>query len=248
MRPSAGGDALAGRSRKSSLADATTPLAGPGHGTQTTFFLANEETMDRASATTETEGTDSAYGVRSLDDAVGDAGEGDGRGEGDDEEDEDTKSHTQESSSERPARGEPDPLPDSRPSTSHIRPRRQSPCTASLPLTPLSLASPAPGSSLPSSPKSGSSRSLRQSDEDSVADDTGSQAIVSSGEEDVEPAQGVRDSTPQLVMPSIKMPSRRPFTERGKNMGRLKILIAGDTGMSSGSVEAGGLMANVYSQ
>jgi hypothetical protein len=27
------------------------------------------------------------------------------------------------------------------------------------------------------------------------------------------------------------MPSRRPFTERGKNMGRLKVLIAGDSGM-----------------
>lgn len=37
-------------------------------------------------------------------------------------------------------------------------------------------------------------------------------------------------SAPQLVMPSIKMPSRRPFTEEGKNMGRLKVLLAGDSG------------------
>jgi GTP-binding protein EngB required for normal cell division len=38
-------------------------------------------------------------------------------------------------------------------------------------------------------------------------------------------------SPPQLVMPSIKMPSRRPFTEDGKRMGRLKVLIAGDSGV-----------------
>ena len=40
-------------------------------------------------------------------------------------------------------------------------------------------------------------------------------------------------SAPQLVMPSIKMPSRRPFTEVGKSMGRLKVLVAGDTGKLS---------------
>jgi hypothetical protein len=37
-------------------------------------------------------------------------------------------------------------------------------------------------------------------------------------------------SAPQLIMPSIKMPSRRPFTAEGKAMGRLKVLIAGDSG------------------
>lgn len=39
-------------------------------------------------------------------------------------------------------------------------------------------------------------------------------------------------SAPQLVMPSIKMPSRRPFTPEGKAMGRLKVLLAGDSGTS----------------
>jgi hypothetical protein len=38
-------------------------------------------------------------------------------------------------------------------------------------------------------------------------------------------------SAPQLIMPSIKMPSRRPFTDEGKRMGRLKVLVAGDSGM-----------------
>ncbi|VBB87028.1 Putative protein of unknown function [Podospora comata] len=43
-------------------------------------------------------------------------------------------------------------------------------------------------------------------------------------------------SVPQLVMPSIKMPSRRPFTEQGKQMGRLKVLIAGDSGVGKTSL------------
>lgn len=43
-------------------------------------------------------------------------------------------------------------------------------------------------------------------------------------------------SAPQLIMPSIKMPSRRPFTEAGKNMGRLKIMVAGDTGTGKTSL------------
>lgn len=36
---------------------------------------------------------------------------------------------------------------------------------------------------------------------------------------------------PQLIMPEITIPSRRPFTTGGKNIGRLKVLIAGDSGM-----------------
>ncbi|KAK4197425.1 hypothetical protein QBC40DRAFT_232138 [Triangularia verruculosa] len=43
-------------------------------------------------------------------------------------------------------------------------------------------------------------------------------------------------SAPQLIMPSIKMPSRRPFTEEGKQMGRLKVLIAGDSGVGKTSL------------
>lgn len=35
---------------------------------------------------------------------------------------------------------------------------------------------------------------------------------------------------PQLIMPEITMPIRRPFTERGKRIGRLKIMVAGDSG------------------
>lgn len=72
--------------------------------------------------------------------------------------------------------------------------------------------------------------SRRASDAGSYMDEVTSQAIASSGDEERDELVE-SGSAPQLVMPSIKMPSRRPFTERGKNMGRLKVLIAGDSGM-----------------
>jgi hypothetical protein len=40
-------------------------------------------------------------------------------------------------------------------------------------------------------------------------------------------------SFPQLVMPSIQMPTRRPFTANGRAMGKLKVLIAGAAGIYS---------------
>ena len=110
--------------------------------------------------------------------------------------------------------------------TSHL----DTPPSMSHSMTSLSLDSDAPLSSLPS-PKSISNRSFRPSDEDSM--DEGSQAIVSSSEDD---GPQLQDSAPQLIMPSIRMPSRRPFTERGRNLGRLKILIAGDSGVGKTSL------------
>ncbi|KAL8842636.1 MAG: hypothetical protein Q9170_000411 [Blastenia crenularia] len=90
--------------------------------------------------------------------------------------------------------------------------------------------------SLPSSPKSTSSRSGRPVDEDSLYDGA-SQAIASSDDEaDISHSPGVLDNSPQLIMPSIQMPSRRPFTERGKSIGRVKILIAGDSGLGKTSL------------
>jgi hypothetical protein len=105
--------------------------------------------------------------------------------------------------------------------------------------------------SLPSSPQSLASRPSRSklsttSDDDLSmnADETGSQAVLSSGDEDEIEAHlqssvaglprsseaGIQDSQPELIMPSIKMPSRRPFTQRGKRLGRFKILVAGRKG------------------
>lgn len=102
----------------------------------------------------------------------------------------------------------------------------------SQPLTPLQLESPFQFST----PKSGSFRSLRLSDEEESVTDSGSQAITSGGEEDDEVYQEGDDgfdmsgAAPELVMPSLSMPSRRPFTARGKGMGRVKVLLAGPSG------------------
>ena len=111
----------------------------------------------------------------------------------------------------------------------------------SQPLTPFRLSpSPTPGdsSAQPSTPKTGSLRSLPLSDddEDVAVDEMESQAVESSvgedeGGDEMREKDGVAvEKAPQLVMPSIRMPTRRPFTERGKWMGNLKILVAGAVG------------------
>ncbi|KIW97582.1 uncharacterized protein Z519_01166 [Cladophialophora bantiana CBS 173.52] len=113
--------------------------------------------------------------------------------------------------------------------------------------------------SLPGSPKSLASRrslqtkSSANSDDELLtnADETSSQAILSSGDEDENETGaervggpemssslggGVQDSHPELIMPSIKMPSRRPFTQRGKRLGRFKIMVAGRKGVGKTSL------------
>ncbi|KAI7286864.1 hypothetical protein KC345_g909 [Hortaea werneckii] len=109
----------------------------------------------------------------------------------------------------------------------------------SQPLTPLKM-SPQPDSGIPGTPRSGSPKSFRLSDEEgSIADDTGSQAIQSSCGEDndgsvTDPSRS--GAMPQLVMPSIAMPARKPFTERGKQMGRLKVMVVGHNGVGKTSL------------
>ncbi|KAL4894624.1 hypothetical protein BDV59DRAFT_13859 [Aspergillus ambiguus] len=106
------------------------------------------------------------------------------------------------------------------------------------PTSPLTPSNPEDAPSLPSSPKSISNQSARNLDEISIADDMSSQAVAS-GEEDDEsrlaPEVGP-DSTSQLIMPMIKMPSRRPFTDHGKALGRLKVLFAGASGSGKTSL------------
>ena len=123
-------------------------------------------------------------------------------------------------------------------SSSHPSYRRASPLSTSESLASISQTSPLQGFSLTSSPKSTSTRSFKPSDDESL-DEASSQAVVSSGDDENEPSSEILDSSPQLIMPSIKMPSRRPFTEKGKGIGLLKILIAGDSGMSQGSYPTG---------
>jgi hypothetical protein len=111
--------------------------------------------------------------------------------------------------------------------------RKTSNNTLSTPLTPLNVdaRSPTPAPAMPSSPKSVSVQSLKLSDEESTLDESNSQVVTSSGEEEYnETQQGASNSFPELVMPSIQMPRRRPFTDKGRAMGKLKVLFAGETG------------------
>lgn len=107
-----------------------------------------------------------------------------------------------------------------------------SPAPSSLPMTPSLLGSPAEPASVPSSPKSISVRSFRPMDEISIPDGASSQAMDSGDEDGLAGYTEPQIGAPQLVMPSIRMPSRRPFTEQGKAMGRLKLLVAGAPGRS----------------
>jgi len=95
--------------------------------------------------------------------------------------------------------------------------------------------SPMPTSVRSNTPGSASMQSLKLSDEESLLDEVASQAIASSGDEDGDEEaggtlHGASANFPQLVMPSIQMPRRRPFTTRGKCMGKIKVLIAGQSG------------------
>ncbi|KAI1948650.1 hypothetical protein LOZ39_002585 [Ophidiomyces ophidiicola] len=106
----------------------------------------------------------------------------------------------------------------------------------SLPLTPLIPGSPVALGSLNGSPESISTRSFRRSDDISISDETSSRALESSDDEALEGRSFLQSSAPQLVMPSIRMPSRRPFTDRGKSLGRLKVMVAGSTGLGKTSL------------
>ncbi|KAF7115123.1 hypothetical protein CNMCM5793_001357 [Aspergillus hiratsukae] len=107
---------------------------------------------------------------------------------------------------------------------------------SSRPLTPLNPDEP---SSLPSSPKSVSNQSMKHLDDISITDDLSSHAVGSEDEGNdarEAPNSAGFDSTSQLIMPSIRMPSRRPFTDRGKTMGRFKVLVAGACGSGKTSL------------
>ncbi|KAJ2894199.1 hypothetical protein MKZ38_007839 [Zalerion maritima] len=104
--------------------------------------------------------------------------------------------------------------------------------TSSLPMTPLFGVSDQ-GSA------GSSSSSRRNSLVGSFLEDQHSHGLSAAQDDEKEPCESFMmdsGSAPQLVMPSIKMPSRRPFTEIGKGMGRLKILVAGDSGIGKTSL------------
>ena len=227
--------------------------APPLSSTPTSFRLATESMLEREESNREAETyvedepnseADSTYGVKSLGHSLYEASPNEAReGHKDEEADENTLndkrrrstlkpiSNVRQTSSESLGQSPPTHTANSSPS----RRCKVSPTQSmSHSMTSLSLDSQAPLSSLPSSPKSYSNRSFRPSDEDSM--DEGSQAVISSSEDDAQPPSDLRDSAPELIMPSIKMPSRRPFTDRGRYLGRLKILVAGDTGVGKTSL------------
>ncbi|RDW93194.1 uncharacterized protein DSM5745_00516 [Aspergillus mulundensis] len=116
-------------------------------------------------------------------------------------------------------------------------PLHSSNLTSPRPLTPLNFLNSVDHSSLPSSPKSITNQSTRHLDEISITDDL-SQAVASGDEDDdsrptLNPSS---DSTSQLIMPSITIPSRRPFTEKGRAFGRVKLLVAGASGSGKTSL------------
>ena len=247
MRP--GVDVLGRRSRKD--LDATTGLAstaGPAHNMPTSFCMANEDELENPSTKASRPGSDSTFGVRSLQETIHQVSpqtttqgeeeeDNDGLGNGHEARRRSTlrtrpKIRTRDSS-----RGSVEQAPVNTGNSSPYNPSQADHLTPSMSQSFASLSSQAPLSSMSSSPKSFSNRSFRPSDDDSM--DGCSQAIASSEDDDVEPPSqsSIQDSAPELIMPSIKMPSRRPFTERGKSLGKLKVLIAGDTGMLRGLAE-----------
>ncbi|KAH7078911.1 Septin-domain-containing protein [Paraphoma chrysanthemicola] len=250
MRPLPGGDALPPavkpRSRKSSIDQ---PTVASSH-VPTTFFMRSEEEMEQSvasSSNTQPLGKqrDSTYGVQSLADTLEAAFGPDHSPSGKHARVHDVVGHREQSatrSASYSSSAGSGKLSESLRSSPKRKLRRKLSGHASsmLPMPPnLEGLSPTPVSAVPSTPSAVSLHSLKLSDEESAMDESASQAVTSGGEEEAEDKnteQGTADSFPQLVMPSIQMPSRRPFTTKGKAMGKLKILVAGESGIGKSSL------------
>lgn len=205
------------RRRKRSLLDQVTPFAEPKTSAPTTFFLARGSNID---STTENEATSSQIDSSDLKACPNP---------------QETMSKADSSQIQTNENLHTNNSVNRIKNVSPIRSpsiSSQADVAQSQPLTPLTFGSPGEGS-ISSSPKSVSTRPIPKAEE--PTDETGSQAVVSSGEEDELP-HNIRDSAPQLIMPSIKMPSRRPFTTRGKEIGRVKIMVAGGKGVGKTSL------------
>jgi hypothetical protein len=233
------------RSRKSSGADRSTAHTVPSSHVPTSFYFKSEEDleMEQSSASTlqTTESAsrqrDSTFGVQSLADTLEaafgkDSSVGDKKAEPapriPSKEREGMRRYSQSSPKASSRQSE---SPSSSSPVKKLK-RKISNVAAPVPLTsPNKTSSPVPALTISSTPKSVSVRSLKLSDEESGLDEAASQVITSSGEEEEGEIQsGESSSFPQLVMPSIQMPTRRPFTDRGKAMGKLKVLVAGESG------------------
>ncbi|KAF4466749.1 hypothetical protein FALBO_6390 [Fusarium albosuccineum] len=90
------------------------------------------------------------------------------------------------------------------------------------------------GLSRPESALSGSSLSLAgpsiECESDSLRD------AESLPETDMADSRRDGNSVPQLIMPSLTVPRRRPFSDVGKSLGKLKIMVAGQSGIGKTSL------------
>ncbi|KAL8956254.1 MAG: hypothetical protein Q9193_006173 [Seirophora villosa] len=209
--------------------DPVAPHPAPSHGAPTSFFLATEDMLTRSRTGSDNQALDSTFGVKSIPDETEEVKQ---------EKDHDVEEDTGRRRSTLKANPKPRDASIEEPTTATDAAHESPPFGfPRLPSTLPSVSSFSQGSqginpSLPGSPKSTSSHFGRPSDDESVYEG-GSQAIASS-EEDAEIYQApVPDISPQLIMPSIQMPSRRPFTGHGRSLDRLKILVAGDSGKTS---------------
>ncbi|OJD22557.1 hypothetical protein ACJ73_06094 [Blastomyces percursus] len=229
----------------------STSPAGPEdefrHTSPETFFLARNSDIQHSHATSAEEEEEGTYGVQSLEESIADSSKSGASTQWPDSQpvrelDDTVPQHIVPGMSETIAKtvetGDASDPEGQNPSLSkHRRSRTPSNVPTSCPLTPFILGSPAEPVSLPDSPKSTSAQCFRPTDDVSVAygriNTTG--AAENEGCSSLGSSE-VQDSTAQLIMPSIKMPSRRPFTEKGKSMGRFKILLAGAAGCGKTSL------------
>lgn len=81
-----------------------------------------------------------------------------------------------------------------------------------------------PDISTPSSPQHNLSSSA-------ISDDSELDLSSHHEEDALAPTDNITSSFPQLVMPRVNMPRRKAFTEAGRTMGRLKVMVVGDSGI-----------------
>ncbi|KAF3483998.1 uncharacterized protein GIQ15_03322 [Arthroderma uncinatum] len=236
MRPAAS-DSVRSRPRKPTAPNITntTPSTELRGAAPAAFFLARGDDMDVSEPSISVTPNDSTYGVQSLADTIDDGISG-----------------PLPSSYNIHATVEPDvDSPFLSPTTRNTTRSEHGEKTEGLtkqslyPLSdvgvPLSTVPSFIGSlgepvSLPSSPKSSSMRSFRHMEDMSAVDEGSYHNGGPEIDDSLVESSELQDSSPQLVMPSIKMPSRRPFTERGKAIGRLKVLLAGAPGCGKTSL------------
>ncbi|USP82675.1 hypothetical protein yc1106_09949 [Curvularia clavata] len=248
MRPIPGGDALPTavkpRSRKSSI----DPVAPVSH-VPTSFVFKRFEDLEQPAAPLHTPASSgkheehSSYGVQSLADTLEAAfGSEDATRSNDSPRTDRTKTRGVRSSRSVSHGSSTDSatLPEDTKSNRTWKLKRNLSNHGSclpLKLPCADVPSPYPTSAMPSTPTSASITSLKLSDEDSALEEAASQAAMSSGgeEEHVEMPQDTL-SFPQLVMPVMQMPTRRPFTTKGKAMSKLKVMVAGEIGAGKSSL------------